>query len=78
MAQFPCSWLLVAAVVMSRDMLHVNKAFQSQVMIHVSHVPVQVYIALDGSLVTFEVHDVNWVKSDQGHEKSNVQEGQNV
>ena len=66
----------MAAVVMSRDVLHVDNTFQPQVMIDMSHVPVQIFVALNGSLVTFEVNDVNWVKSDQSHEKSDVQDCQ--
>jgi len=65
----------VAAVVMSLDVLHIDNIFQPQVMIDMSHVSVQIFVALDRSLVAFEVHDVNWVKSNQGHEKSDVQDG---
>ena len=66
----------MAAVVMSLDVLHVDNTFQPQVMIDMSHVSDQIFVALDGSLVTFEVHDVNWIKSNQGHEKSNIQDSQ--
>jgi len=40
------------------------------------NVPWDILVLLDASLVAFEVDNVDWVKSDQSHEKSQIHVGE--
>lgn len=59
-------------------MIHINHLFKPDIMINMSHKPIQILVGFYSLFVAFKVNNIDWVKTDEGHEEPDVQEGQLV